>query len=43
MRLARSPVITVPIVYGLAWIGFNLIEMPGQNVGRSLTKPQTAV
>ncbi|MBB3392718.1 peptidoglycan/LPS O-acetylase OafA/YrhL [Rhizobium sp. BK275] len=43
VRWALSLVITVPIVYGLAWVGYNLIEMPGQNVGRGLTKPRASV
>ncbi|MGO7335810.1 hypothetical protein [Rhizobium leguminosarum] len=43
VRSARSPVVTVPIVYGLAWVGYNLIEMSGQNLGRGLTKPHTSV
>jgi len=43
VRWGLSLLITVPIVYGLAWIGYNLIEMPGQNVGRGLTKPRANV
>ncbi len=43
VRWALSLVITMPIVYGLAWVGYNLIEMPGQNVGRGLTKPRASV
>jgi peptidoglycan/LPS O-acetylase OafA/YrhL len=34
--------ITLPITYGLAAIGYNLVEMQGQKIGRSLTRPRTA-
>ncbi len=42
VRWALTLAITVPIVYGLAWVGYNLIEMPGQNIGKGLTKPRAS-
>jgi peptidoglycan/LPS O-acetylase OafA/YrhL len=42
VRWALTLAITVPIVYGLAWLGYTLIEMPGQNVGKGLTKPRAS-
>ncbi len=34
-------VITLPLTYAIAAIGYNLIEMQGQKIGRNLTKPRT--
>ncbi|TCS05352.1 acyltransferase [Rhizobium sp. BK418] len=42
VRWALTLAITVPIVYALAWVGYNLIEMPGQNIGKGLTKPRAS-
>ncbi|MBB4479153.1 acyltransferase family protein [Rhizobium etli] len=41
-RWALTLLITVPIVYGLAWVGYKFIEMPGQSIGRELTKPRVS-
>ncbi|TNM62849.1 acyltransferase family protein [Aliirhizobium smilacinae] len=35
-------IITIPMTYALAAAGYNLIEMQGQKIGRSLTRPRTA-
>lgn len=37
-RWAASLVITLPVVYGFAWAGYNLIEIQGQKIGRALTR-----
>ncbi|MFS8147990.1 acyltransferase family protein [Rhizobium sp. BR 249] len=42
VRWALTLLITVPIVYALAWVGYNFIEMPGQNIGKELTKPRAS-
>ncbi|WP_416063902.1 acyltransferase family protein [Rhizobium sp. ZK1] len=42
VRWVLTLAITVPIVYALAWVGYNLIEMPGQNIGKGLTKPRAS-
>lgn len=42
-RWAITLAITVPIVYALAWIGYNFIEMPGHKIGRDLTRPKQAI
>ena len=42
VRWALTLLITVPVVYALAWVGYNFIEMPGQNLGKELTKPRAS-
>lgn len=37
-RWAVALIITLPVVYALSWLGYNFVEMPGQQVGKSLTR-----
>jgi peptidoglycan/LPS O-acetylase OafA/YrhL len=41
-RFVVSLAITIPVTYAIAAIGYNLIEMQGQKIGRSLTRPRVA-
>jgi peptidoglycan/LPS O-acetylase OafA/YrhL len=40
-RWAVTLIITVPIVYALAWLGYNFIELQGQKAGKALSRPRT--
>lgn len=40
-RWLATLAITLPLTYAIAAIGYNLIEMQGQKIGRSLTRPRT--
>ncbi|MGO8104328.1 acyltransferase family protein [Rhizobium leguminosarum] len=40
-RWAVTLIITVPIVYALAWVGYNFIELQGQKAGKALSRPKT--
>ncbi len=41
LRWLATLVITLPLTYAVAVIGYNLVEMQGQKIGRSLTRPRT--
>lgn len=34
--------VTIPVTYAIAALGYNLVEMQGQKIGRRLTRPRTA-
>jgi peptidoglycan/LPS O-acetylase OafA/YrhL len=40
-RWAVTLFITIPIVYALAWLGYNFIELQGQKAGKALSRPRT--
>ncbi|AYD01891.1 acyltransferase [Neorhizobium sp. NCHU2750] len=42
LRFLATLAITIPVTYVIAAIGYNLIEMQGQKIGRSLTRPRAA-
>ncbi|WP_337267560.1 acyltransferase family protein [Oryzifoliimicrobium ureilyticus] len=39
MRFAIALLATVPVVYFLSWLGYLFVEIPGQKLGRALTRP----
>jgi peptidoglycan/LPS O-acetylase OafA/YrhL len=42
VRWLVALVVTIPATYALAAIGYRFVEMQGQKIGRSLTRPRTA-
>ncbi|MDQ0455019.1 acyltransferase family protein [Rhizobium paknamense] len=42
VRFALSLLVTIPVVYGLAFLGYRFIEVPGQKLGRMVLKRKPA-